>query len=185
MALAPDRRWQPFTDTKCRCPCCGKPVQGVLDLGYDHSDTWPHLSHRMNGGTVTVGQDKLTADFCSVADLFYLRGLQSLPIRGTDAALAFGAWAEVPTEPSHANRAVVGTPAETALGTRPARLANTLSGFPGSAGLTPTSRFLDAAERPQFTVADPSALGVAQQDAFSVDIYASFAHDLRPHLGVA
>lgn len=189
MALALDRRWQRFTDTDYRCPCCGKAVQGVLDVGYDHPDAWPHASYRKNGGTVTVGQDRLTADLCWSGNRFYVRGLLALPIRGTDATFAFGPWAEVSSPTFEAYRAVFGTPAEAALGASPAHLANALPGFPDSAGLPLMIRFAGGTDRPQFTVSEPSHLNAAQRDGIGfddlLDIYATFGHDLRPHLGEA
>lgn len=162
-------------------------MQGVLDVGYDHPDAWPHASYRRTGGTVTVGQDRLTQDLCSTGDRLYLRGLLTLPIQSTDVSFAFGPWAEVPTETFQAYRAAFGTDAEAALGARQARLANALPGFPGSVGLALTIRFSGGSDRPQFAVHPPADLGTAQRDGISfdqlLDIYATFCHDLRPHLG--
>ena len=189
MVLAPDRRWQRFTDTSYRCPCCGKPVQGVLDVGYDHPDAWPHVSYRKNGGTVMVGQDVLTADFCSIGDARYLRGLLSLPICGTDASFAFGPWARVPSDTFGAYHSAFGTEKETHLGIRSGWLANELPGFPTSTDLQLSIHFVGGSDRPQFVMATPSALEDAQSQGISfdqlLDIYATFGHDLRPHLGEA
>jgi hypothetical protein len=189
VASAMDRRWQRFTDTSYRCPCCGMPVQGVLDVGYDHPDAWSHVSYRKNGGTVMVGQDVLTADFCSIGDTFFLRGLLSLPIRGTDANFAFGPWARVPPDTFRAYHAAFGTANEAALGFRQGDLANALPGFPDGAGTALRIRFLGGSDRPQFAPDATSALGQAQTGGISfdslLDIYATFGHDLRPHLGDA
>lgn len=189
MPSAPDRRWQRFTDSDYRCTCCGKAAKGVLDIGYDHPDSWPHISFRKNGGTVTSGRDRLTADLCSIGDSSFLRGLLTLPIQGTDAAFAFGPWACVPSQTFDAYRAAFGTAEESRLGTRPARLANALPGFAGSAGLALSIQFVGGTARPQFTVTEASDLGTAQRDGISfdalLDIYATFGHDLRPHLGEA
>jgi hypothetical protein len=189
MALAPDRRWQRFTDTRYRCPCCGQPVQGVLDVGYDHPDAWRHVSYRKNGGTVMVGQDVLTADFCSIGDQFHLRGLLSLPVRNTDARFAFGPWARVSAETFRAYHAAFGTEEETRLGHHSGVLANELPGFPNSANLQLSIHFVGGTGRPQFVLPTPSALENAQSQGLSfdllLDIYAATGHDLRPHLGEA
>jgi hypothetical protein len=189
VTLAADRRWQRFTDTTYRCPCCGNPVQGMLDVGYDHPDLWPHVSYRKNGGTVVVEQDVLTADFCSIGETFHIRGLLSVPIKGTDATFAFGPWARVPAETFRAHHVAFGTEAETELGTRFGNLANELPGFNGSTDLALSIRFPGGSDRPQFTTATPSALSEAQTVGISfdtlLDIYATFGHDLRPHLGKA
>jgi len=189
MALAPDRRWQRFTDTSYRCPCCGKPVQGVLDVGYDHPDAWPHISFRKNGGTVAVGQDVLMADFCSIGDQFYLRGLLSLPIRDTEAQFAFGPWALVEPETFRAYHTAFGTDKETDLGIHSGWLANDLPGFPDSIDFQLSIHFVGGSERPQFVMGTRSALEQTQSQGISfdrlLDIYATFGHDLRPHLGEA
>lgn len=191
MALATDRRWQRLTDTDYRCPCCGLVVQGVLDVGYDHPDVWPHVSYRRNGGTVTVtvGQDTLTSDLCSIGNRFYVRGLLAVPIRGTDATFAFGPWAEVSSPTLKAYRAAFGTAEEAALGACRGHLANVLPGFSDGAGLPLMIRFLGGPDRPQFTITKLSHLAASQRDGIGLDdlldIYATFGHDLRPHLGEA
>jgi hypothetical protein len=189
MAPATDMRWQKFTDASYRCPCCGKQVQGVLDIGYDHPDAWPHVSFRRNGGTVTVGQDVLTADFCSIGAACYLRGLLTLPIRDTDAIFAFGPWARVSSDTFRAYYSAFGTTDEAALGSRPGELANALPSFPGSAGTALHILFPGGSDRPQFAADTSSALGHKQAEGISfdnlLDIYTTFGHDLRPHLGEA
>lgn len=184
-----DRRWHRFTDTSYRCPCCGKAVQGVLDVGYDHPDAWSHVSYRRNGGTVRVGQDVLTADFCSIGEKFYLRGLLALPIRDTDASFAFGPWARVPPETFRDYHAAFGTEAESRLGSRSGWLANDLPCFPGCTDDEVTIRFVGGTDRPQFVLNGPSELEHAQANGISfdrlLDIYAAMGHDLRPHLGEA
>lgn len=189
MTLAADRRWQRFTDTTYRCPCCDNPVQGMLDVGYDHPDRWQHVSYRKNGGTVAVGLDVLTADFCSINETYHIRGLLSIPIKGADASFAFGPWARVPAETFRAYYSAFGTEAEATLGPCSGHLANELPGFEGSSELALSIRFLGGPDRPQFSIAVPSALSEAQTAGMSfdklLDIYAAFGHDLRPHLGEA
>jgi hypothetical protein len=189
MVPAPDRRWQRFTDKSYRCPCCDQHVQGVLDVAYDHPDTWQHISYRRNGGTVMVGQDVLTADFCSIGEQFYLRGLLSLPVRDTYANFAFGPWARVSAETFRSYHAAFGTEDETFLGLHSGILANELPSFPSSANRLLSIHFVGGTERPRFVVQTPSALKNAQAMGLSfdllLDIYAAMGHDLRPHLGEA
>lgn len=160
-----------------------------MDVGYDHPDAWPHASFRRTGGPVAVGQDLLMADFCSVGDRFYLRGLLSLPIMGTDSTFAYGPWAEVAPKTFQDYRRTFGTDAEASLGRRAAHLANALPGFTGSLGLGLEVHFLGGTDRPRLEATASSDLREAQIEGINfdllLDIYASFGQDLRPHLGEA
>ncbi|MXQ07730.1 DUF2199 domain-containing protein [Alphaproteobacteria bacterium GH1-50] len=186
MDLNDDPRWRRFNDTSRPCPCCGRRFDGVFDIGYDHPDPWPHGNRSASGEDVLqVGEDGLTADYCSWGQHRFIRAVLPLPIRGSDKVFAFGPWGSV--NPANYDRYI-----EASLGGAPfegsfAWLMNKLPGFefddwlpcnlvPGAAG-----------QRPVLEVHDGSHdLARLQEEGITfdqlLDIYAAAGQDIRPHL---
>ncbi|MGL4279218.1 MAG: DUF2199 domain-containing protein [Albidovulum sp.] len=94
-----DRRWQRFMATDYRCKCCGQSFGGVLDIGYDHPDQWSHGNRQQSGQSMlTVGEDRLTSDLCTIGEDRFIRCILPIPIVGTDETFRFGAWASLKRE---------------------------------------------------------------------------------------
>ena len=47
--LAKDPRWQRMLDADWACPCCGQRFGGIMDIGYDHPDSWPYGNRQESG----------------------------------------------------------------------------------------------------------------------------------------
>ena len=73
---------------KYRCHICGEEHKGLPDLGADRPDPFwmipeTQRAHRIN----------ITSDTCQIDNSqFYVRGVISLSIRGTDESLGIGVW---------------------------------------------------------------------------------------------
>jgi len=70
------------------CAVCGKPHEGLPDLGIDRPDPWwgvpePERERRI----------RLTPDHCVIDERdYFIRGVLSLPIVGSDRSFGFGVW---------------------------------------------------------------------------------------------
>ncbi|WP_168222966.1 DUF2199 domain-containing protein [Oceanicola sp. D3] len=185
-ALDHDPRWANFLDPDYRCPCCGIASPGLIDLGFDHPDVWPH-GNRGETGEVLMqhGRDRLTTDLCRLGDSYFIRCILPVPIRGHDGYFCFGPWAMVAREHFEAHSAATLPPFPPFDGCE-AVLANAL---PGTAPRQPTPCMLTTAgptDRPAlFPHAGP--LRAAQESGITFDtllqIYATTGTDLRGHLG--
>lgn len=178
-----DARWKRLHDEDRTCPCCGRTFSGIIDLGYNHPDDWPH-GPREGETDLFVGDDRLSADLCRLNGRHFIRCTLPLPIRGSDEHFAFGPWAEVAEETF---RAYLGTyddpPADFAGGE--GLLANDLPLFEDSAGDAVRLVGGPADKRPELFALD-GPLADAQRDGISfdalLDIYAASGMDIRPHL---
>ncbi|MFD1341404.1 DUF2199 domain-containing protein [Litorisediminicola beolgyonensis] len=177
-----DARWRRLHDESRSCPCCGRQFSGLIDLGYDHPDDWPH-GHRDDRPDVQVGGDRLTADLCRLDGRYFIRCTLPIPIRGSDERFSFGPWAETSEALFRAYLGTYDDPPGTFEG-GPALLANDLPGF-GEIGAALRLEPRDAATRPEL-FAEDGPLRDAQTQGLSfdalLDLYAEAGHDIRPHL---
>ena len=182
--LALDSRWQRLNDPSYACKCCGRNFGGIVDMGFDQPDCWPHGA-LPDGDTLTVGDDVLTADLCVFEDLRFIHCVLPLPIRGSDEVFLFGVWASVAVEDFKAY--VLDATGEGAgFSGAAAWLMNDLPLFeseePIECSLKPAE---SDAERPRL-LATSGPLVQAQAEGISfdqlLDIYAACGEELRPHL---
>lgn len=176
-----DARWRRFnTDTRA-CPCCGRRFSGIFDLGFDAPDDWPHPQRAED---IEIDGDRLSTELARIDGRYFLRAVLTLPLRGSDDALCFALWVEVPDPVFRAYLAVLADPA-LPVPAAEGLLANTLPGFDAEVGTAVTLTLPDPAQRPKLTALD-GALATAQAQGISfddlLDIYAASGDDIRPHL---
>lgn len=115
MTLAEDPRWQKLIG-----------LGGLDPIAFDAPDAWPH-GPRGTAKALDIGEDNLTAAYCTLAGHHFLRTQLILPIRGATQVFTFEAWGSVSED---TRKAVIGArtggvPFEGAF----AWLANALPGF--------------------------------------------------------
>ncbi|MGR3515161.1 MAG: DUF2199 domain-containing protein [Paracoccaceae bacterium] len=177
MDLSSDPRWQRFNE-----------IKGVVDIGYDHPDPWPHGNRSDSGQEVLYhGTDTLSADLCRWGEHRFIRCVLRLPIQGSDQSFAFGPWGSV--NPANFDRFVQAelTGALDSFEGCFAWMMNRLPGFDMNDWLPCNLLIEDPKERPVLEVHDGShALAQLQEDGISfdqlLDIYAAAGEDLRPQL---
>lgn len=66
------------------------------DVVFDHPDPWPHESLAGSGvKSLSIGEDTLSAAYCTLAGHRFLRADLLIPIAGTPAALGYSCWGSV------------------------------------------------------------------------------------------
>ncbi|MDA5557893.1 DUF2199 domain-containing protein [Shimia sp. MMG029] len=183
--LALDSRWRRLHDPEWISPKSGRSFGGLIDIGYDHPDPWPHGDLAECGQDVLeVGADKLSADLCRCDGMRFVRAMLALPINGSDEAVQFAIWV-------HVGDADFYRYLEDATGETPgfagcaAWLMNDIPGFesdtPFEGQLIPGG----ADERPTFEAND-GPLKQAQAEGISfealLDLYAATGNDIRADL---
>ncbi|MEL7027333.1 MAG: DUF2199 domain-containing protein [Pseudomonadota bacterium] len=189
LALEDDRRWKRLNGRLSPCSCCGTQFSGVFDIGFDHPDPWPH-GHRGATGktTLEVGDDRLSADYCTLQEHRFIRATLPLPIIGSDTTFCFGPWVMV----SDADF-ITYLQAEGGVGEFVSCEGLVINTLPGIAmdrvlpcDMRPSS---DAQARPEVRVHPGPPLAQWQDDGITfnhlLDIYAAAGQDIRPHLGDA
>ncbi|SFI58439.1 DUF2199 domain-containing protein [Celeribacter neptunius] len=185
-SLDQDPRWKRFMGDNGPCPCCGKPMQGVFDIGFHAPTTWSHPTSHDNGpGEFRFGEDFLNSDTCLHAGDFFVRCVFPLPIRGCDQSFSFGCWGSLSEESFR--RLIQSESGDDDFEGAFSWLSNSFPCFdlgedehvacdliPGKRGQRPS---LHAQEGPLFK---------AQKSGISfdhlLDIYAATGNDMRPHL---
>ena len=184
-ALDHDPRWPRLLDPGYRCPCCGIASPGLIDLGFDHPDVWPHGSLKESGEVLMeAGRDRLTADLCRYGDSYFIRCILPVPILGHDGYFCFGPWAMVAREHFEAHAEFTLPPFPPFAGCE-AVLANAL---PGTNPREPVPCLLTTADPQDRPALFPHGgpLRDAQQTGLTLDtilaLYATTGTDLRGHL---
>ncbi|MBO9409549.1 DUF2199 domain-containing protein [Shimia sp. R9_1] len=183
--LALDSRWRRLHDPDWVSPKSGRSFGGLIDIGYDHPDPWPHGDLQGCGQEVLeVGDDKLSADLCRCDGLRFVRAMLALPIRGSDEAVQFVIWA-------HLADADFYRYLDDATGETPgfegctAWLMNDIPGFESETPLEGALIAGGAQERPRLSLKD-GPLAEAQKAGITfdalLDLYAATGNDIRPDL---
>lgn len=186
MTLADDPLWQRFNNADMPCACCGRRFEGVFDIGFDHPDPWTHGNRQDSGQDVMEhGEDRLTADFCSIGPHRFIRAVLRLPIIGADQDFAFGTWASV--NPANYETYLGFTSQTAQFEGCFAWAMNRLPGFVMEDWLPCNLMPGRPGERPYLEVHDGAhELAALQESGISfdrlLDIYAASGQDLRPHL---
>ncbi len=176
-----DARWQRLNDPDYACPCCGRSFGGLIDIGYDAPEDWPHALPEP-GGVVEVGADRLFSELCRLGERRFLRAHLAVPLRGAEDAVHLAPWAEVAPDDFYAalDRIARSEASETRM---QAMLANTL---PGPLQDLSAGTLIDtgAEARPDFAPAGDAAAVLTDGLSFDVvlDLYAEIGEDIRPHL---
>lgn len=181
--LALDSRWRRLHDPDYVCPRSGRSFGGLMDIGFDAPDCWPHAPWQ--GETVAVGEDVLTADLCRCEGMSFVHGLAPLPIKGSDEVFLFGVWASVSDTDFKAYVADMENTGERFVHCA-AWLMNDLPLFESDAPLAcDLIAGATAQDRPHLR-AQMGPLAEAQTDGISfdalLDIYAASGEDIRPYL---
>ena len=183
--LALDSRWQRLMDPDY-VSAGGKTFGGLVDIGFEAPDAWPHATPAETGEEVVeLGADKLSADLCRLDDTHYLRVILPLPVRGAEEAALFSLWAAVSPEDFARYLADWQGTAEAPFTTAPAWLMTDLPGYESD---TPLHGTLTAQDEgvPRLTLDGTEPLAAAQAEGISfdalLDLYAALGTDLRPHL---
>ena len=183
--LALDSRWQRLHDPDWVSPQSGRSFGGLIDIGYDHPDLWPHGDLQDSGQDVLeVGADKLSSELCRCDGMRFVRALLALPIKGSDEAVQFAIWAHVADADFY--RYLDDATGETSdFDGCTAWLMNDL---PGCESDTPYKCQLipgQVQERPVLKASEGPLLQ-AQDAGISfdalLDLYAATGNDIRPHL---
>ncbi|QFS82678.1 hypothetical protein FIU97_07690 [Roseivivax sp. THAF40] len=177
-----DARWQRLNDPDYACPCCGRSFGGLIDIGYDAPEDWPHALPEP-GAVIEAGEDRLSSELCRLGDRRFLRAHLALPVRGSEDAVHLAPWVEVAPADFYAalDRLEAGDAAPTEMA---AMLANTLPGPLADMGAGQL-RDVAAEARPEFLPAPgPAADLVSEGLSFDavLDLYAEIGEDIRPHL---
>ena len=186
-ALAQDPRWQRMLDSNWACPCCGQRFGGIMDIGYDHPDSWSHGNRQESGEeTLKVDDDQLGSDLCRHCEHRFVRGVLKLPIKGSDEVFGFGVWSSLHPDNFDAYVAAWGKPEEADLGPWFGWMSNKLPLY-GEGFLEARVEPRGGNERPVITVeAEGHPLTRDQSQGISfdrlLDIYGAAGSDLRPHL---
>ena len=177
-----DARWQRLNDPDYACPCCGRTFGGLIDIGFDAPDDWPH-DIPAPGDVVSAGEDKLSSELCRLGEARFLRAHLALPLRGAADAVHLAPWVAVAPGDFYdaLGRIEAGDESPAQI---PARLANALPP-PFEAPVAGTLALGPVAARPDFTpktgaLAQAAADGIAFDAA--LDLYAAIGEDIRPHL---
>ncbi|MEQ5868576.1 DUF2199 domain-containing protein [Sagittula sp. NFXS13] len=174
-----DARWKRLNDPDYVCPCCGRSFGGVIDIGFEEPEDWPHGP--LQGEDMTVGEDRLTPDLCRLMGRYFLRVTLPLPIRGASEAMNVSLWAEVARDTFDA---YLDTFDSGAAFTGEGLSANTVPGLDNDA--TPLAlEAANASQRPvakalDGPMAETQAEGLSLDDL--LDLYAASGNDIRPHL---
>lgn len=184
-ALGEDPRWARFLDTETECATCGITSPGLVDIGFDHPDVWPHGNFAAaDGALMEIGRDRLSARLCRFEEAHFLRCLLPLPLAGHDGYVCFEPWARVAREHFEAYTRATMPPFPPFEGCE-AVLANAL---PGTDPRVPVPCALFAAnpQDPPALFPHEGPLRAAQQGGISfnslLEIYAATGLDLRAHL---
>jgi len=192
VSLLDDKRWQRFMSRDYRCGCCGESVGGLLDIGYDHPDPWPH-GHRQQAGVITleVGQDRLNSDLCALGDDRFIRCVLPIPIIDTGETFRFGPWASLKLENFDLYVQAWEKDDYSGIDGFFGWLCNCLPGVGMSDAPLPCDIVdLDGVSRPVLWVHEGShQLATMQREGITfdqlLDIFEAAGMDIRPHLGDA
>ncbi|MBL8740513.1 MAG: DUF2199 domain-containing protein [Myxococcales bacterium] len=129
------------------CDRCGDNVAGIRDIAFPMPYDIAALS-----ASERKKRAKTSSDLCSLDDRFFIRGVATVPILGSDETLRWGVWAEV-SEPLFKRYLLIYR--DNASGEPPVAgaMANDLRGYPPTRGHDLTIRFGTATERPQLILA--------------------------------
>jgi hypothetical protein len=184
--LALDSRWRRLHDPEWVSPKSGRSFGGLIDIGYDHPDLWPHGDLQESGLEILeIGDDKLAADLCRCDGMRFVRAVLALPIRGSEEAVQFAVWAHL-ADADFYQYLDDASGAQTGFAGCVSWLMNDLPGFETETAfacqLIPGE---SAAARPTLTVTE-GPLKAAQAEGISfdtlLDIYAETGNDIRPDL---
>lgn len=187
LPLAQDPRWQRMLDADWACPCCGQRFGGIMDISYDHPDSWQH-GNRLESGeeTLKAGEDQLGTDLCRHGEHRFLRGVLEIPILDSQEVFGFGVWSSLRPDNFADYIAAWGKSEEADLGPWFGWMSNALPLY-GEGFLEARVQPRGGDARPAITVvAESHPLTRDQAEGISfdrlLDIYAAAGSDLRPHL---
>ncbi len=176
-----DPRWIRFQELDLRCPCCGEPIEGLIDLPLRRPDPWFDLSFvRKLWTLVPFVNPSPPSDFICFGGRYFVRSVLRIPVYSTGAALGFGPWAEVDKQTFEAYRADDG---RGALADAEGLLATRLPDLPGSYCQPVHIEFKSDHLRPELRFADrTTGLYQMQRDGITFDralaIYAAAGVDV-------
>ncbi|HHS94749.1 MAG TPA: DUF2199 domain-containing protein [Rhodobacterales bacterium] len=153
---------------------------GAITVAFATPDGWPHGPLPAGQKTLDVGEDRLTASYCTLQGHRFLRAVLYLPIKGARTVFGYETWASVSPE-SYAAFLDARAGGEAFPGCF-AWAANALPGFdldaPLACNLLPGAPGKPAQLQPQ----GDSALAKAQASGISpdklADIYAAAGQDI-------
>ncbi|MGB0959480.1 MAG: DUF2199 domain-containing protein [Halocynthiibacter sp.] len=183
--LALDSRWQRLMDADYICSCCGKPVAGLMDIGYGMPTHWPHAAREDTQDEIVIGEDRLTPELCRIDGDYFVRTVMEFPIIGTDETFSFGPWGSLSREDflrfiDHENGQ------DPSFEGGASWLANDLPLFDDADPIACTLIVASKGGTRPRLLAQEGPLKRAQENGLTfdqlLDIYAAAGHDLRPHL---
>jgi len=138
---------EPFAFT---CPCCGKRVVGLPDLGYDSPAYWSRDPEKQR-----ARHARLTSDFCQLDDEhFFIRAVCRVPIQGTDQTFGWGVWVSLSAENFRRYKETFHDDDQSKLGSMFGWFSNRLPDYPDTLSLQTTVVPQDGNQRPQVYIND-------------------------------
>lgn len=153
---------------------------GLITLGFDAPDAWPHGPLGKDEKSRDVGEDRLSPAYCSVDGHRFLRAQLLLPIREARTVFAFDTWGSV-SEDSYQAFLAARAGGETFAGAF-AWLANHLPGFEGAEPV-PCNLVAGAPGKPPRLQPQPgTSLYLAQSEGITAarlaEVYAAAGKDI-------
>lgn len=137
----------PFAFT---CPCCGKEVVDLPDIGCREPAYYHALSDEER-----ERRGKLSSDFCSIDDAeFFIRTVCRVPIVGQDRDFGWGVWVSLSEENFRRYVETFDDPDQSKIGSMFGWFSNELPGYPDTLTLQTTVVPQDANQRPLVYIND-------------------------------
>ena len=187
VTLDQDPRWRRFNGHGKPCSCCGRTLNGMFDIGFDHPDPWPYEARDKSGKDVLkFAKDYLSSDLCVIDGQAYVRAVVLLPVIEAEQSFGFGCWGSVSedTFKQYLDSAENNAPFEGGF----SWLSNILPTFEEAfdQSYVPCNLVASTDGQRPFLEAQEGPLAKAQRDGITfdhlLDIYAATGNDLRPHL---
>lgn len=154
---------EPFTFT---CPCCGKAIVGLPDLGYEAPAFYSDLPEAERAQRAT-----LTSDLCAVDDeFFFIRALCQVPIEAAEQDFGWGVWVSLSQENYRRYKESFHDSDQSNLGAMFGWFSNRLPDYPDTLSLQTTVVPQDGNQRPLVYINDVHAdhpLFVEQREGIS------------------
>jgi hypothetical protein len=147
------------------CACCGQSHTGVpLSFAADFPDAYANMAPAQRAERAVCSSDQCIID----DEIFAIRGIIELPVRGTGELFLWGVWATVwPEDFEEISESWEEEGRETRHGPFKGRLANQLSEYQNTLNLKVSVIIQPAGKRPVFVIEEPHPLATQQKEGIS------------------